>query len=492
MPGMRRTLPTMEIAAAALIAAYFLYFTIGSLRTEFTHDDLMNVYRGWAYPLPSLLSDNVLFFRFTPMYRPFGSLVYRAFFWPFGFDLFPIRVFLLMALAGNVFLTYKLCRLLTGSTEAALFAALVGSYHMKFGQLYYNTGMLYDILCFSLYFSGLVFYISIRRQGKDLKPLQGALLCALYILALDSKEVAVSFPAALFLYELLWHPPAFQAKALRRWLTRQMLAVWITAAITIAYVLGRVLFQEQGISNIGGYRITVSAGEYFAKLAYYLNEVFYVKDWLGPGGAAIFALVLLAAGALSRCRSLLFSALLFLGGILPVAFIHARALSAVYLPLAGLAICSAVLLEFVCSGLRRLGQQLVWQRLAFWLMFAAVGLFLVRFHPHSDYVYHALEQGEYAQIRDAREGLMQLHPEFPSGSRILIAGTPFPQYSPGYNNMFLIRLAYRDKSLQVEELARFEKNGQAPNLADFDYVLSYEDGRWIDVDPATLAFGSPQ
>ena len=126
-------------------------------------------------------------------------------------------------------------------------------------------------------------------------------------------------------------------------------------------------------------------------------------------------------------------------------------------------------------------------------MFAAVGLFLIRFHPHSDYVYHAIEQGEYSQIRNAREGCScSFIREFPSGSRILIAGTPFPQYSPGYNNMFLIRLAYRDKSLQVEELARFEKNRQTLNLADFDYVLSYEDGRWIDVDPATLAFGSPQ
>jgi hypothetical protein len=102
-----------------------------------------------------------------------------------------------------------------------------------------------------------------------------------------------------------------------------------------------------------------------------------------------------------------------------------------------------------------------------------------------------LNEGEYAQIRDAREQLLKLHPEFPFSSRILVAGTPFPQYSPGYNNMFLIRLAYRDNSLAVDELARVQENGQTPDLSDYDYLLSYEDEHWIDVDPATLVLKLP-
>lgn len=489
---MRRTFPKIStLAAAACIAAYFLYFTIGSLRTEFTHDDLMNGYRGWFYPLPSLLADNLLFFRQSPMYRPFGALVYKAFFGPFGFDLFPLRVFLLMALAGNTFLVYKLCQILTGSEEAGLFAALLSSYHMKLGQLYYNAGTLYDICCFLFYYSGLVFYVSIRRQGKDISALQGSMVCALYILALNSKEVAVSFPVTLLAYELLWHPPALEKQALRDWFARQTRTVWIAAAITVAFVMGRVLFQERSISTIGDYAMTVSIGEYLSKLAYYLNELCYAPDWFDVPQAALFALALLAAGAVSRSRSLLFGALLFLGGILPMAFIHARALSAVYLPLTGLAICAAVLLGFVCSRLGRWSPRPVWQRLAFWLVFGTVGLFLVRFHPHNEHIYAALQQGEYSQIRNARESLQQLHPQFPSGSGILIVKTPFPQYSPGYNNMFLIRLAYRDNSLRVEELARFEENRQTPVLADYEYVLSYEDGRWIDVDPATLSLKPP-
>jgi len=398
---------------------------------------------------------------------------------------------LLAVLAGNVFLIYKLCRILTGSEEAALFASLLGSYHSKFGQIYYATGTLYDIFCFLFYFSGLVLYVSIRRQGKDISALQASAICALYILALNSKEVAVSLPVVLIAYELLWHPPAFTIQALWRWLTRQTLPVWILSAITIVYLAGRVFFQEQSISTIGDYRVTVSAGEYLSKLAYYLNEVIYGQDWFDARGAAVLVVCLLAAGVVSRCRSLVFGVLLFLVGILPMAFIPTRALSAVYLPLVGLSMGAAVLLGFVCSGLRRMSERLAWQRLAFWLVFAAVGLFLIQFHPHNEYFYFAMQRGEYGQIREARERLQELHPEFPSGSRILIVKTPFPQYSPGYNNLFLIRLAYRDESLTVEELAGFEANRKTPVFADYNYVLSFENGRWIDVDPATLSLKPP-
>jgi hypothetical protein len=189
----------------------------------------------------------------------------------------------------------------------------------------------------------------------------------------------------------------------------------------------------------------------------------------------------------SRSRTFLFGTLLFLAGILPLAFIHARALSAIYLPLAGLAICAAVPLQFVCARLRRLSQRPAWPELAFLLVFSSTGLLLMRLHPTIEHVYVSLRQGEYAEIREARERLLELHPDFPAASRILIVETPFLQYSPGYNNMFLIRLAYRDESLTVDELARYEENRQTPDLSSYHYLLSWEEGRWIDTDPAVVA-----
>jgi hypothetical protein len=364
---------------------------------------------------------------------------------------------------------------------------------MKLAPLYYNTGTLYDILAFVFYFAALALYVAVRQSGKSLGLLVGLAVLVLYILALNSKELAVSLPLILLAYELLWHPPAVERRDVLRWFTRSTWVVWVTAAMAAAFAAGRVLNAEGGIGNVGHYRVTVSAGEYFTKVAHYLNELFYSPNWFGITGAAVFAVLLLLISAVSRSRVLWFSAVLFLGGIVPMAFIDPRALSAIYIPLAGLSMFAGVLLTFACSGLRRLSAHALWQPLAFLLVFGFTGLFLVRVHPDNEHIYVASTE-QYTEIRNAREQLQQLHPDFPEGSRILIFGTPFPQYSPGHNNLFMIRLAYRDESLEVQERARLEANGQPLVPADYDYWISYENGRWFDLDPAAVAadsVGSP-
>jgi hypothetical protein len=174
------------------------------------------------------------------------------------------------------------------------------------------------------------------------------------------------------------------------------------------------------------------------------------------------------------------------GGIVPMAFIDPRALSAVYIPLAGLSMFAAVLLSFACNGLRRLSRTHAWQPLAFVAVFGLTALFLVRVHPDNEHVYVASSE-QYREIRTAREKFQQLHPTLPEGSRILIFKTPFPQYSPGHNNLFMIRLAYRDASLEIMEKARLEQNNQPLIPSDYDYLVSYENGRWTNVEPDAAA-----
>ncbi|MEX2304025.1 MAG: glycosyltransferase family 39 protein [Bryobacterales bacterium] len=487
---MNPTLPRVyALAAASFIAAYFVYFSIGSLLAEFTHDDLMNCYRAWIAPFPELLTDNLLFFRFTPTYRPFGAVLYKLSFGLFGFELFPLRVLLLLVLAANVFLIYKISRILTGSVEVGLFAALLHAYHMKLAPLLYNTGTLYDIFAFFFYFAAVAFYVSIRRSGKNLHALQGLVFLALYILALDSKELAASLPLTLIAYELLWHPPSLNKPALLHCCTRQTWLIWVMAAMTVAFAIGRVFNEDAGISSLGRYGVTVSAGEYLNKTAFYLNEFFY-STWFDATRVGVFAVLLLAAGALSRSRALAFGAVVFFGGILPMAFIDPRALSAVYIPLAGLSIYGGVLLGFACNRLRRMFARQAWQIAAFFAVFGLTGLFLIRVHPHNLHIYAAYT-APYSQIRDAREQLQRLHPDFPIGSSVLVVDTPFPQYSPGYNNLFLMRLAYHDESLNVQEKAMLEKNQEPLVPTNYNYLLSYENGRWFDVDPPTLEAGQP-
>lgn len=483
---MKPTLPrACVLAATGVIAAYFVYFSIASLLAEFTHDDLMNCYRAWSYPLGDLLADNLFFFRFSPMYRPFGAVAYKASFWLFGFELLPLRAVLLLVLAGNVFLVYKLTRLLTDSVEAGLLAALLQAYHMKLAPLLYNTGTLYDVFVFFFYFAALLLYVSIRRTGRSLGVPHGLAIVALYVLALDSKELAASLPLALVSYELLWHPPSLTKDAVVRFLTRQTWIIWITAAMTLAFAKGRVLNEEGGITNVGSYGVTISAGEYLTKLAFYLNEAFYSPNWLDVMGTAVFVVVLLAVAAVIRWRALGFGALLLTTGVLPMAFIDLRALSAVTIPFAGLSIYAAVLLALAADGLRRLVPRPKWQPLAFFVVFGLTAVILVRVHPDNVHIYVASDE-QYKEIRTAREQIQKLHPEFPSGSRILVLETPFPRYSPSYNNLFLMRLAYRDISLDVEERAMVEKEGRPLIPDNYDYLVSYENGRWRDVAPEAV------
>jgi hypothetical protein len=144
------------------------------------------------------------------------------------------------------------------------------------------------------------------------------------------------------------------------------------------------------------------------------------------------------------------------------------------------------LLAFGVGGLRRLSSKQAWQPLAFGLVFALTVVFLLAAHYDNVHIYVASEE-QYAEIRAAREQIEQLHPEFPAGSRILVLETPFPDYPFSYNSVFLMRLVYRDATLAVEPRAMLDKAGRPVIPGAYDYVLSFENGRWRDVELEPVA-----
>ena len=107
----------------------------------------------------------------------------------------------------NIWLAFRFVEMLTESTEIAALAAFVFSYHNHFMDLYQNGGTIYELLCFAFYIAALTGYIAVRRTGSSLSFLQTLVLAALSIAALNSKEMAVTLPLALWAYELVWWPP---------------------------------------------------------------------------------------------------------------------------------------------------------------------------------------------------------------------------------------------------------------------------------------------
>jgi hypothetical protein len=307
--------------------------------------------------------------------------------------------------------------------------------------------------------------------------------CALLVLALDSKEMAVMLPAIIGFYELLYHRP----RSLRA-LLGVAPAPLVSGIIVLAYYFGRVQAKE-GIANAGGYRASISLAEYFRQTGHYLIEVLYKPDRTLPAHITILFLLALAAIALFfRSKGLAFSALLFAVGILPVAFIAWRGLNAVYIPLGGLAMFLAVTLVEIRRQLWRwLGWKPDGDEVLYGLtpgrilLFAVVATALLRVHPTARGHYESWVREEYTDIRAVMNQMPQLHPELGRGKRILIVKDPFKQFN--WACVFIARLVYREESLGVDRLVSMEKKPTAAQIAAYDVRLAYEDGKLRDVPP---------
>lgn len=471
------------VFAALFISFYFLYHAHRGLRAEFTHDDLMNCFGAVLSPPSTLAADILVFFRPSATFRPLGALVYRAAFDFSGFDLRPVRFLVLIVLALNVFLTYCVARRFTHSREIGILAALINSYHLNLAYIYYSTGFIYDVLCFFFYFGALAYYLRVRQTGRPLRPRQLLLFCGLYILALDSKELAVSLPVVIAAYELLHLPALPRGREFLRWLWRDFGPVWLTAAMTLAYVFGRVV-GPGGLSQVGAYRVAPSPLLYLQQTGHYLGEWLYAPGYFSWWKTLAIMIALLVLALLARSRALGLCWVLFFAGVLPVAFIPARGLNAVCIPVVGLVIFVSTLAALYRDALLRLVFSLSWKPLGQALLFAAVAWFMLLVHPDCKQMFIDY-QPEYGEIREVRKQLQWLHPRLPAGSRILVANDPFRNDT--YDIFFLFQLLYRRDNIVVDLLGKFNPKPAAAAIERYDYVFGFENGKVVEFKPEEFA-----
>jgi hypothetical protein len=472
-----RPLGAAHVAAALAIvflAGYFLYYWSDGLRAEFTADDLMNCHRAYFRPWSALVADNLLFFRPTPVYRPFPALAYKAFFSAWGFDLWAFRLFVLAVAAMNVYLVGLVTYRLTGRREAGLISALLFAWHEQYAPLLYNTGQIYDAFCFLFYFAALAWCFAGREETQGARRL--VVVVVLLVLALNSKEMAVSLPVMILLWRL-WVPPrgGGVARSVRFWFGEGRTA-FVTAVVVLLFLLGRMRGPES-LSQVAAYRPEISVANYFASAGYYLGEAIYHKVKLGPGLAAAVLCALLAGAIAMRSRALIWSWALFTIGILPLAFIPHRGLAAAIIPYAGLVIYVAVLLADARSRLLKavglegrrmqLGSQLA--------LFVAAGALVLQAHGGAWSFRQALSEHEYGPIRTVRDQLRALYPSLAPATRLLFVSDPFGN---SYDIVFLVHLAYRNNKIEVHQLRRLKA---APDFGSYHHVLEWCDGRFAEL-----------
>lgn len=470
----------LAAAASLFIAAWFLFFAGAGLWAPFSGDDLMNLHGHLSKSLASNLLSNVAYW--SDSHRPMGGLFYVVIYRLFGFDPLPFRVVCFFLLGFNLILLYEFCRLLSGSSEVATLAALLAGYHAWFVDLYYSSGTVYDLLCFAFYFSAFVYYVRIRQQGRYPSGLrQWLAFTGLYIAALNSKEMAVTLPLFIGVYEWVYFRPKTRPSAYRQWLGREGRPMLLGGLLTIPYVIGK-LATPAGLGSQPLYRPSISAGRFLDTFHLYLNPLFYREYCFRDPNTIQLLLAMLLFAAATRSRSLLFGWSFLLLSTLPSAFISHYAAFFLYIPIVGGVLYGATAIvtvrDFLFGLLRRAGAPEICghenrRRTLQVFTFLALAAILAPLHARESAKTMRHFRSVQPPSREMITELARVQPSVAKGARILFVDDPFDRR--GHFLVFLSRLFYHDMTLQVERTA--VKPVPASDYGKYEAVFLVREGR---------------
>jgi hypothetical protein len=473
-------LHSSPVNAVLIVIAFgwLLLFAHNGLRAPFSGDDLMNLHGYLSRSPASLVVDNLHYW--STSYRPLGGLFYVALYRWFGFDPLPFRVVCFGLLALNLALLWRFALRLSGSREVAFLALLLAGYHAWFVDLYYSSGTVYDLLCYSFYLGAFNLYLGVRAQGLALAWRHLGIMTALYVCALNAKEMAVSLPVLLAVYEVIYHGRALRGSGLH-WLWREGRGVLVTGLLTIPYVIGKLTAEGSLVEN-PAYRLTISPSHYLHTFHLYLNPLLYQEHVFHDANTIQLLLAMLGIALWQRSRPLLFAWCFLLASLLPVAFMAHYAAFFLYLPMAGWSLYGAALLVISRRLLVRLlvrpaRLQAGWVQM---VSVAALPIVLSSFlAPHhrqeSAKTLRSFENFQPPSRRLADE-LIALQPSLPRGARVLFIGHPFAKDE--YFLLFLTRLLYRDMSITVEDAP--VGHGPRTGRGHYDAVFTFQQGRLVD------------
>lgn len=442
---MMRILKFVTVVAA--IGLWFFLNAWRGLTMYFAGDDLMNLYLAWDFPRLHLLVANLT--PFTKVYRPAGAVLYRTLYAIFGLNPVPFRIAFFCLLILNIVLIYRVTRLLSGSQEIAILAALLGAYHQRAGDIYFRGSTIYDVLCFTFFALTLCVYIRARQEGAPLGPRSWAAFLALNTLALNSKEMAATLPLILIAYELLYH-----REPGKKWAIASA-PVWVSLAMTIVVAKVRTGAGTAFTGN-ADYAIHISVRQFFLTTRQLMDDLFLLQ----PGSINTTKVILIllsiwAIAILTRRRDLVICAVMITLMPLPINFINYRGFAVMYLPMLGWAMFAAI---SAVAGRDWLLQH-VWHRSPLpsgtWEP-ERVGLFLVALYVLFNLQSHdkgrpgvAYPNPDMTRVEALDRTLRQLPPPAPGSSSVVPIDQPFPD-DEHWNSLYVVRLLYHDPKLIVD------------------------------------------
>jgi hypothetical protein len=451
-----------RLAFAAFVLAWFVYFTHDGLRVHFAVDDLGNMahyYRGG--PLALAISQFTIW---RGDYRPMGGMFYAPILTFAGLNPVPYQATLLAILLVDVYLVYRLAlRLGTGELAGGL-AALVVAYHAGLHNLYYNAAFVYDALCCFFFLAAFLYYLRVRESPSMPRI---AIFLALDLCALNSKEMAVTLPLVLMVYEWIYH---------RRGPARIIL---FSAALTAVDIFGKV-FGPEAMVNAEAYHPVFALRRVrdFQRLS--LGDLLF--GWGSGWGGIILLWAVLAYLAWRRDRPVLRLLWWFmLLTPLPIEFLVGKSQACLYIPMVGWAIFGAIVFVDLVGALARVLEREPWGRklghTVVVALFVAVAVFLwgrqnrEYKRTHAAPVMAALGRESW----DVIEQFRALHPHVRPGSKIAFLDDPFHSW----DMLFVAELWFRDRTLDIHVARHGPLTPE--ELAKMDYVFTFEDGKLVEL-----------
>lgn len=270
---------TVDAVCVAVLIAYFLYFALPARHGGFREDEMLNIWTYWHLGAYQSILGFAKFW--TPYYRPGGALYYLPLYHFFGLNPFPYRIIQISILVLTIPITYNLARVLAYSRSVAFLAILAFCYHSYVASVVFVGAFIYDELCGLFYFAALTYYVCIREKAAYLRPLQLVLFLALYVCAINSKEMAVTLPVIVLIYELLKSSHWTTWNAFFSWTRRCASPALIAGAITAIYVYSK-LYGTGSLTRFEAYRPIYSWHSFLTSNARFVGDLLYAPEAITP------------------------------------------------------------------------------------------------------------------------------------------------------------------------------------------------------------------
>lgn len=474
--GLRRLLYPLT---AALILAYFLFFTWKSLHMYFDTDDMYALYFAWNKPLGQVVRENLFFWKGE--FRPLGAFFYRGIFAVSGFNPLPFRIAELTFCGLNLAVCFWFTRLVSASERTAAVATLLFAFHVRMIEVWFRTTIIFDVLCFTFVYLATGIYIGARRNHRDLTFGRAAAVLLGYFCALNAKEMAVSLPVFLVAWEML-----FNSSKLRDfWKSRAFVVIVVMGLVTLVYAAGK-LHAGTAMVNNPAYTPEYSYARFTSTWNEYIKDLF-VLDQLPPGWVSITIIgALLVAALAARSRVLLFAWVIIFFGLLPVSFVPARGGYVIYISYMGWVLYAGTVLVALEDLITVRAPQ--YRTAVACVVFVLVGWRVGRVNLHGlRHEDRPWLNEPPAAVHAMVDQLKTMHPDFPPHARVMFLEDGFTtgEWTP----LFIVRLLYHDPAMTVDRVkqktarpAGWEQFTSADRI-HYDYVFTYENGHYWQVRP---------